>query len=591
MWQWVNRARRVLTAGLLPALMTAAALAAWADTGNGVRAHVDRTVLPPGESLQLTVTIRNAEGEVDIAGLSDFRVFPQGTRASFQVRNNVTSREEAHTYLLIPMREGRLTIPALTVRTDGRSLQTEPIAIQVTHQTPSGGDSGPKEVWVESTLSESRPFAGQQVAYTFSLYQAVRVTNAAFQPPDFSGFIATEIRERSSEKRVIDGLEYVVTHIHYLLVPLEAGPREIEPGILQLGIVRPDKQRRRLSFDDFFSDPLLNRGRVEAKVLQSTPLSLQVRPLPNYPGPEPFSGLIGRFDMAAAINETELAVGDATTLAVTLHGSGNIMDARIALPALPENVKSYADAPEEDVQLTPEGYSGTKLVRTALVPIAEGEIHLPAVRLTYFDVALERYRTLSATLPALKVHPAAGPLETPLSQAAEPGATRQQKVAFTGRDILPLKEDLSALNSPRSIEWPLFALGLFLPAMAFGLLCLVEHLRRKDATARARMGSKARRALKAARAARTERESFLSALYQSLSAAIFAYGNRTGEALTWKEAEALLCDQGLDRATAREAADLLEAIESRKFSGSHLPAEMAGELFERTRRMVRRLAP
>jgi hypothetical protein len=420
----------------------------------------------------------------------------------------------------------------------------------------------------------------------------VRVTHAVFEPPDFSGFSAVELKDRRSEKKVIDGLEYVLTHIDYLLVPLSAGARDIGPGILQLGIVRPDKQRRSFAFDDFFNDPLLNRGRVEPRVLQSGSLRMQVRPLPGYGGSEPFSGLIGRFEMTADLNETDLAVGEAATLSVTLHGSGNIMDGRIALPALPESLKSYPDAPEEEVFLTPGGYRGKKVLRTALVPTAPAEIYLPPVRLTYFDVDLARYRTLTAVLPPLKVHAAAGSPDVLLPHSATASeAPQQQKVTFTGRDILPLKEDLSALNSRKPIGWPLFTFGLLLPAAAFGGLCMVLHVRRRETRPRGRMRGKARRALKEARAAGALRDPFLGALYRSLSAAIFAFADRAGEALTWKEAETLLRDNGLDDAAAREAAALLEAIESSKFSGAHLAADAAADLYRRTQRMVRRLAP
>jgi len=557
-----------------------------------VRAQVDRTLLSPGESLQLTVTVENGEGEVDVGGVTDFKVFPRGTGTSIRIVNNVTSREQSHTYLLVPRREGRLTIPGLTVLVGGRSYRTEPIFITVAARRPSPGPDQDTEVWVESTLSAPQPFAGQQITYTFSLYQAVRISNATFQAPDFSGFSAEEIKERGSEHRIINGREYLVTHIHYLLTPLNAGDHEIGPAVLRLGIVRADMQQRRSPFDDFFSEPFFNRGRVESKVLQSTPLKVQVRPLPPYEGSEPFSGLVGRFEMEARLKETRLKVGDSTTLTILVQGNGNIMDAQAPQLAMPETVKSYADAPEEEIRLAPDGYSGKKMYRMALVPVSAGGIHLPSVRLTYFDVAQARYRTLSAELPALTVQPAADDAQAaPLTVTAEPQGPRKQKVAFTGRDILPPKEDLDALQSQRLLAWPLFLLWLGVPALAFGTLCLVQQARRRDNGPKARMRSRALRALKTARKAGEAHELFLSALYRSLSAAIYAFAGRSGEALTWKEAENLLCENGLDSATARQAAELLAAIETRKFSAAQPAAETREDLLERTRRMVRRLAP
>lgn len=576
---------------LVLCLLLAIPITAWAKADPGVVAHVDRTVLAPGESVRLTVTIQDGSGDVDIDQLTDFRVLSRGTSASLQIVNGASSREEDHTYLLIPRRKGRLTIPALSVSVDGRSLQTEPIVITVTNQGQDAGARQQKDVWVESALSEAHPFVGQQVIYTFSLYQSVQVTDATFKAPDFSGFSAAEIKKRDTERKTIDGREYLVTHIRYVLIALEAGRHDIAPAVLQLGILRPGMQRRRSAFDDFFNDPFFNRNRVEPQVLQSNPLKLQVRPLPPYAGTEPFSGLVGRFEISANLEDNHLNVGDSTTLTLSVRGQGNIMDAQAPTLQMPDTLKSYIDSPEEKIQLKPTGYSGQKTYRTALVPLKAGGIQLPAVHLTYFDVGQERYRTLTTALPALTVDPAADAKAAPMTVTAQPHGPAKQEVAFKGHDILPPKDDLRALQSHGTLAWPLFLVWMGIPVLAFGALCTAQYLWRRDTSPKARMRSKALGALKTARMAGNARDPFLTALYQSLSAAIFAYAGRGGEALTWKEAETLLREHGLDSATAREAAGLLAAIETQKFSGAQLPADSRHDLFDRTRRMIRRLVP
>ena len=64
-----------------------------------------------------------------------------------------------------------------------------------------------------------------------------------------------------------------------------------------------------------------------------------------------------------------------------------------------------------------------------------------------------------------------------------------------------------------------------------------------------------------------------------------------GAALTWKEAEALLLENGRSNEEARQAAELLAAIESCKFSGRAISDRERDELLTRTRQTIRKLAP
>ncbi len=564
-------------------------LPAWASEVS-VRAYVDRRALTPGESLELRVTVQGGDGEVDISGLSDFKVFSKGTSTSMRIINNQTSREATHTFLLIPKHQGKLTIPPLAVTIDGQRHHTEPIVVNVSARAATERDDAP-DVWVDVSISEPQPYVGQQTTYRFSLFQAVRVTNGTLEPPDFDGFSTSEVKERDSRREIIDGREVVVTEINYVLVPLKPGALTVEPATLQLGIVRADRQRRRSRFDDFFDDPFFNRGRVETKVLQSSPLEVQVRPLPAWQGPEPFSGLVGRFEMASEIETTQLKVGGSTTMTVTIQGRGNIMDAQPPQLTLPEGIKTYADAPEEKIQLDVEGYQGKKVFRTALVPIRAGKIQLPPVQMTYFDVEEERYRTLTASMPALSVQPGADQ-SVPIVATPQIPGTQKERVAFTGRDILPPKEGLDALVARHPMTWPMFLLWLVLPAAAFGLLTLFQRLKQTDTRPSATMRRRARQAFKSAQADRTADPSgYLAELYRALTSAVYARVGRSGEALAWKETETLLQDNGVEPETARQAAELLTAIESSRYSGAHLADTERRELLDKTRRMIRKLAP
>ena len=577
----------VIIIGLLSLLAAASPVLA----GVTVTAQVDRTTVAPGESVKLQVTVSGGKGEIDLSGLTDFKVVSRGTGSSIQIINGRMSRQENYTYLLIPQGRGRLTIPALPVEVDGEIHRSQPIVITVTDQPDSGGTQAQatREAWVTAEVSDPAPYEGQQITYTFRLYNTVQINDAKFQPPEFDGFTAKEIKDRRSYRKIIDGREAMVSEIDYVLTPLKTGGLTIEPAVLQVGIVRQNRTGRRSPFDNLFNDPFFSRGSVDMRIIQTGPLKINVRPLPPVPANLKFSGLVGEFDLKAEMESTDLKVGDSATLAVTVEGSGNIMDARAPEVEVPSAFKAYADTPQEEVVLDRSGSHGKKVFRTALVPLEAGRFQLPAVSLTYFDVDQKAYRTLTAPAPVLTV---AASLQTPgpaISISPEPLKPVKKKVTFTGRDILPPKENLTAVQSCRPLSWIMFLIGLAGPAMAFGGTIVVQRMRRRDTRPAALMRIKARKALKYAQ--NSPDQEFLTPLYQALTAAILGAAGRMGETLTWKEAETLLLESGRSAEEARQAADLLSRIESGKFSGGMLDERQRDELLSQTRRTIRKLVP
>ena len=556
-----------------------------AATAPQVQARVDRTTATTGESLQLFVIVTNGgDASVDTDAITDFKVFPRGTSTSIRIVNLERTRQETLSYMLVPLKKGKLSIPSLSVQVDGKPFRTEPIVVTVTEASAGGPQTADRDVWVEAEVSDKQPYIGQQIAYTFRLYNAVQVRDARFSPPAFDGFATTQLEKRNSYRKPINGRQYAVIEVMYILVPRRTGSLAIEPGVLELGIVRRQARRNVSPFEDFF-----NHGTLDTRIFRSNALQVQVRPLPPYDSQTPFSGLVGTFDMDASVENTRFKVGDSTTLTIILKGRGNIQDAPTPAVNAPDAFKTYPDNPEENVTMDREGHNGRKIFRTALVPVAPGTYTLPPVSLTYFDTKADAYKTLASQPITLEVAGQAQNAQEPLVTDKLPPI--KKKVAFTGRDILPPKQDLNAVRAAVPLSWPFFVLLLLAPLAPLAVVLAVQRVRRKDPGPAAVMKARAVAALKAARQAAGDRDGLLTHLYQGLAAAIFAVAERTGEAMTWKEAETMLLERGLDAETARQAAELLARIESLKFSGAALDNDLQKELLDQTRKMVRKLVP
>jgi hypothetical protein len=231
------------------------------------------------------------------------------------------------------------------------------------------------------------------------------------------------------------------------------------------------------------------------------------------------------------------------------------------------------------------------MFRLALVPVKPGTFKLPMVKWVYFDIAQKAYRTLNTPLPELHVQPGEPDPSKQLLVQTQPADPQKQSVEFTGRDIFPLKEGLDALTAHRPLSGFGLAVWMLTPAALFAGLLGIHRARRTELSPAARMKIKARKALASAQASNQDPADFLTHLYQALTAAVFAAAGRSGEALTWKEVETMLTQQGLDPAVAHQAAETLCAIESAKFSGTHLEPQQGQLLLEKTQTLIRRLAP
>ncbi|BBO69913.1 hypothetical protein DSCA_38430 [Desulfosarcina alkanivorans] len=564
--------------------MVACLLAAATADAASVRAVVDRNQATVGESIAMQVTIEDGKGTVDLSGITGFKTISRGTSSSFNMINGRTSRQLVHNYVLIPLKAGSLTIPAIPVTIDGKAHFTAPIRVTVSEEPPV--DSGKRDVYVTAAVSETSPWLGQQIIYTFRLFNAVQIADAKFQAPEFDGFNAEELEDRHSFRTVVNGREFIVTEVTFILVPVKTGTLQIEPAVLQAGLVQRNRRPRPFAGMDAF----FGRRELTTRVLDTDPISVRVRALPDAPPGTAFSGLVGRFEISASLEKTDIQVGDSTTLAVTINGSGNIMDAPAPVIPAPEEFKVYADNPEVQVQPGTDGYTGSKTFRTALVPVKPGQYRIDPIVLTYFDAGAGRYRTLSSPAFDLTASPSdttAADIEVFRAAPGQPPSSKR-RVEFTDRDILPLKAGLEALKTRRSMTPLWFGIFLALPVLGFAAARAVVKMMLKEDDPGRIMADRARQSLKTAAGDCADAD-FLTALYRALVSAIQGRKGIMGTSLTWSEARHQLTDIGWDDDEAAATAGLLETIESLNYSGSPLDGNKRTELLDRTRQAVRRL--
>ena len=569
--------RRIL-AVLVPAMALFCILAGIAMAREPeILVEVDRTRLALGESLRMEVKIVGAGEGVDVSGISDFKVISRGRTTNVQIVNGAMKRSDIHAFVLVPEREGRLTIPSLTVRAGGREHASRPVSVEVAPRPVPDGNTV-HDVFVRAEIRPETLYEGQSAIYTFRFFQAVQVANARYREPQFAGFAAEELEKRNTYRTPIEGREFHVTEIRYVLIPVGPGDKRIEPATLECDVLRSDRRR-----DPFF----LFEG-SERRILKTESVSATVRPLPPYDGVLPFSGLVGAFDLSVAVDENTVRVGDSITHSTILKGTGNIIDATPPDPTVPESFKVYADSPQSEIAAGEAGYEGTRIFRNALVPTEAGEFVLSPMSLVYFDAEAGEYRTRTAEAIPLTVRPGEG-IETAAAPPPSPGAVLRRQVEFTGRDILPIRESPEALDGGgRPFSPGGFLAGMGAPALLSLTLGLGLRIRRRKADPKRIMNERSRKALKSARKATADSER-LAELHRALVSGILGRAGRIGVSATAPEARVLLREAGVSEKAVAEISDLLDRIDAARFGGPALSDADREALPERTADILRRL--
>jgi len=470
---------------LLVTLVFLLCTGAWADLRVDISADRDNVRL--GEQVRVVISVQGAENtaEPDFPESEAYKAFYRGRSSRFEVVNGRFNSSLDFTYTLLPLREGTITIPSITVRAGKETQHTDPLTITVSSgaQSPDASQSD-RVLFATAEVDDLEPFVNQQIIYILRLFRRVQIQGASMEPLEFDGIHMEKLGKEREYRQVMDGVNYTVTELRYALFPQRSGVLSIPPARLQCQVMH-QRTRGRSRLDSFFDDPFFGGfGRTEIKTefVSTQPIRIHVKPMPPIGDPGLATPLVGSFSVTAQVSANELNVGDSATLTISVMGKGNVHDIpEPALPDLPE-FKMYEDKPSLDITTNDDGISGVKTFKMALVPTTPGEYRFPPIRITFLDPDIGAYRSASAPSFPLRVLPGSEDERLHLVGGDSP-ALKKEEIRLLGRDILPAKTSLDSLRD-QSVSWgnPLLLLMVILPPLAYCAFFGWERKRRHIAT-------------------------------------------------------------------------------------------------------------
>lgn len=163
-------------------------------------------------------------------------------------------------------------------------------------------------------------------------------------------------------------------------------------------------------------------------------VSLHVRELPAGGRPPHFAGLVGALRVAQQVHPGAAAVGESLRLSVRMRGSGNLWDAGDPLAGRQAlgSAELIRLEPEQDLQRG-EALGVGRLFRYDLVPREPGALHVPELRVPYFDPATGEYAVAVAAPLVVDVAPRQPAASSGASPEAPEGPGPPQPPSAAGR--------------------------------------------------------------------------------------------------------------------------------------------------------------
>ena len=460
-----------------------------------------------GQQFQLTFTI-NAEGSNFMAPeIANFDILNGPMVSSGQNIMNINGKLEysssmSYTFILEATKVGTFTIPQALISVKGKRYMSNTSTITVHNQSQRPAQQNPNntqpqskaqaplnddiggDVFLRAVADKNNPYQGEGITVTFKLYTPTNrlQIDAPEKIPSYPGFWAQDLLKDATQypqyTETYNGKKYIVAELRKAaLYPQKSGILTIDPLVQNVIYQVKVKTKSPLADDPFFgNDPFFKNLMDDSffgseyqnvkKTLRSSPISINVKPLPSANRPLNYSGAVGKFSMRANVDRTEVNTNDGITLKVSVSGTGNLNLIEKPTINFPSDFEVYEPKIIDNFS-NKGGTSGTRTFEYLIIPRVAGNFSIDPIQFSYFNPAQRDYSTLNSERFILKVKKGSG-------SAAE--AAAQGDVKYLGNDIRYLMEPPLHIHPIGNIFYGklIYWILLILPVLGF-IVFIILH--------------------------------------------------------------------------------------------------------------------
>lgn len=517
----------------------------------------------------------NKNPEVDLAPLlNDFSIISgPAQQTNMQWINGKSTSSRSLSWSLVAKREGKLTIPPLTVKLGKNVVQTHSIVMTIAE---SDKNYESNELFLSIEVDKNRAYVGEQITVSYKLFTRVNMTVQNVNFPKHSGFWTEELfipQQVNFKDVVLEGVSYKMATLYRIaLFPTKAGRLELTPMTMNCNVVVKSKS------NNFFNDPFFGSfgNQTVPKVLRTKQTVINVQ---EFPGeiPEGFTGAVGDFKISSSIVPKNVKANNAITLKVQFKGTGNIDVLSLPEIQFPQNIEVFSPTVKTEKEPFRDQITGTVTKEYILIPRKTGRYVIPKIEITYFNPKARAWRSTATQPLEISVKP-----DDNIVNVAS---------GYTKEEVELLGEDIRFIRANK-IKWkrnhnPYLIFGIYLLSVILIILpSLIFKIRTNRLSTEELRKSKSalRRAFKKLRKSDGDQ-------FTNTSNAVYGYlkdkMRLTSDKLDPLKVNSILSGKITDKSTIDNLMDLLKTCDAGRFApGGDVTRH---KLIKRTKTILKRL--
>ncbi len=534
-----------------------------------------KTKLGVNEKLRVEFTMTKDGDNFNPPSFEGFNAAGPSQMISNSWMNGKRSYSKTYTYVLTPTARGTFTVGQASIVIDGETYKTIPFKVTVTAAVAGGDDpnapiteNAGKGIHVVAEVSKTSPYVNEPINVVYKLYvsqdSSVRGTRQ-MDIPQFNDFWSQDIETdtRSVHEGTYNGESYrYIVLKKVVLYPQKSGRLEVEPLSMELTIDVPTGRR------DFFNRPLMTQT---TKVMSSGTKYINVKSLPENGRPADFSGAVGSFDFKVTPSKTTLSNGESLQLNVEVSGKGNLKLFNLPKPVVPSALEMYDPEHKENISIPLSGMQGSISDNYAIIPQNKGKYPIKAMSFSYFDLATQKYKTI--TTDEIMVDVLNVPGTSAGNQTASSEVNKQPVQATEQFRFVALDTKLQPKNKKPFFGSMLFYILLFVPFLLIPVIMLLK--KKKEARDNDVTGNKIRKNNKLAKKYLSEakkhlgnKEPFYVALEKALHNFLKAKLNIETSEMAKPNIQELLESRGAKPETITDFIKIMDSCEFARYAPS-----------------------
>jgi hypothetical protein len=462
----MKQRNQILTALLLSSL----SLNAFAS----LQATLDRDQIGQGDTVQLNLQHDGSDGDPDLSPLKkDFDIVGTSQGSSIQIANGQMNRQAQVQVILSPKHEGKITIPPLQWGKDHSQILTLNVGSSTgnssnnTNSSTTGSasqnnnpaaSSDDSHLFIESTVNQKQPYVQGGVILTIRIFTDQPISQAGLDFSANNDILVKQLGKDTQSTETRNGHAYQVVQRQYLLTPQRSGQLSLNGPVFIAEVADVSSNINSVFGNDPFAGMVTSSRPIR---LHGKPILLNVRPLPidaNGHDLPPAAQL--SLQESWQPNKFTMATGEPLTRHLHLVATGltgESLPDLSALMSLPDGIKAYPDQAKYNTDAQDGKIMGSSDQDIALIANRPGHYTLPAVKLSWWDIANNRQQEI--TLPARTID-VTGAAISANATTATPSNIDSNTIINTNTNAAH-QNSTSLITKISSLPWFWISLALF----------------------------------------------------------------------------------------------------------------------------------